>query len=170
MNSSGVFRCASPTQFGISIGHRVMRKFDNVYADLRVQAMVVQDDDDRRVVWMAMDFCLLRHEVVDRIKSGIERAYGIPPGAVCVNASHTHSAPPLTVEEAVLPEHLDREYSQRVLDAAVGVVGDAIERLEPARLRYAYDHCDVGINRRRIVDGRCSLIPTRTALSIVACR
>ena len=65
---------------------------------------------------------------MDRIKSGIQESYGISPESVCVNASHTHSAPPLTVEETVLPEHLDDEYSQRVLDAAVGVVGDAIER------------------------------------------
>lgn len=159
LHAGTALRVVNPTRPAVTIGHRVMKKFDHVYADLRVQAMVVQDDDDQRIVWMAMDFCILRHEVVDHIKSGIEQAYGIPPEAVCINTSHTHSAPPLTVEEAVLPDHVDLQYSQHVLAAAVGVVGDAIARLEPSRLRYSYDYCDVGINRRRLVKGNVSMVP-----------
>jgi hypothetical protein len=50
------------------------------------------------------------------------------------NASHTHFAPPLTEDMTVLLEHLDQEYSDRVLSEAVAVVGDVIGRLEPARV------------------------------------
>ena len=152
-------RVVNPTRPTVTIGHRVEQRFTTVYADLRVQAMVIQDTDGRRIVWMGMDFCVLRHRIVDRIKQGIQQAHGIEPAWVCLNASHTHSAPPLTADLAIVPEHLDQAYSDRVLSEAVAVVGDAIERLEPARVRYALDRCQVGISRRLLRDGKLLFIP-----------
>jgi len=128
LQAGAAVHVVNPTRPAVTIGHRVEQRFTNVYADLRVQAMVIEDIDGRRIVWMGMDFCVLRHRVVDHIKREIQQAHGIQPAWVCINASHTHSAPPLTADLAVLPEHLDQKYSDRVLSEAVAVVGDAIQR------------------------------------------
>ena len=159
LKAGAAMRVVNPTRPAVTIGHRVMERFTNIYVDLRVQAMVLEDSDGRQVVWMGMDFCVLRHRVVDHIKEEIQKAHGIEPASICINASHTHSAPPLTADLAVLPEHLDQQYSDRVLNEAVAVVGDAIDRLEPARVRYALDHCQVGISRRLLRDGKLLFLP-----------
>ena len=72
-------RIVNPTRPAITIGHRVMKQFENVYADICAQVMVIEDGGGRRLVWMGMDFCVLQHEVVDRIKNEIDSAFGIPP-------------------------------------------------------------------------------------------
>jgi hypothetical protein len=159
LKAAAAARVVNPTRPAVTIGHRVMKRFDNVYADLRVQAFVVEDADGKQIVWMGCDFCLVRAVVVDRIKSQIERRFGIPPEAVCINSSHTHSAPPLTVWEAVQPDHFDQKYSDRVIDEAVAVVGAAISRLQPARVRYVTDRCQVGINRRLGRSGSVRMLP-----------
>ncbi len=152
-------RVVNPTRPSVTIGHRVMKRFENIYADLCVQAMVIEDKTGQRIVWMGMDFCKLEHEVIDHIKEQIQSTHSIHPHSVCINASHTHSAPPLTAKEVVQPDHFDETYSQRVISQAVAVVGDAIECLEPVRLRYAVDRCQVGINRRSMREGKIQMLP-----------
>lgn len=141
-------RIVNPTRPAATIGHRVMHLFSNVYCDLRVQAMVFEDQRQERAAWLGCDFCIIQSSVVDRIKHEIQTQYGIRPEAVCINVSHTHSAPPLTAAEAVVPEHFDAPYAEFVVRQAVAVVGDALGRLAPARLRYVEDSCGVAWNRR----------------------
>jgi len=54
--------------------------------------VVLEDSSGKRVVWLGYDFCVPPSSVVDRIKQKIHQQHGIPPEAVCINASHTHSA------------------------------------------------------------------------------
>lgn len=152
-------RVVNPTRPAAIIGHRCMKLFDKAYADLRVDVLVVEDERGKRLAWIGADFCTVPHEVVDRIKELIQQRHGIEPAAVCINASHTHSAPPLSEAEAVLPEHWDAKYAQFVIDQAVAAVSDAIGRLSPARLRYVEDTCKVGINRRKGEPGHVSMRP-----------
>lgn len=148
LKAGAALRVVNPTKPAATIGHRVMKLFSNVYCDIRVQAVVLEDSLGKRVVWLGYDFCVPPWPVVDRIKRQIQQRHGIPPEAVCINASHTHSAPPLSRWEAAIDEHFDADYAERVVCQAVAVVGDAIGRLVPARLRYVEDACRLGINRR----------------------
>ncbi len=159
LKAAAAVRIVNPTRPAVTVGHRVMTRFDNVYADLRVQVFVIEDAGGKQIVWMGCDFAVVRAPIVDRIKSRIQRRWGIPPEAVCINSSHTHSAPPLTVEEAVLPEHVDQDYVERVIEQAVAVVADALPRLQPARVRYVVDSCRVGINRRLGRPGSVRMLP-----------
>ena len=45
LHAGAAVRVVNPTRPAVTIGHRVMERFTNVYADLRVQAMVLQDHD-----------------------------------------------------------------------------------------------------------------------------
>ena len=40
--AGAAMRVVNPTRPAVTIGHRVMKRFTNVYADLRVQAMMLQ--------------------------------------------------------------------------------------------------------------------------------
>lgn len=144
------FRVVNPTKPAATIGHRVMRLFSNRYSDLRVQALVLEDQGRKRIAWLAVDFCVIRGPFVDRIKQQIREKYAIEPAAVCINVSHTHSAPPLSDWDPAVPEHFDAEYAEFVVGQAVAVVGDAVARLTPVNVRYVEDTCTIASNRRTV--------------------
>ena len=152
-------RVVNPTKPAAIIGHRCMKLFDKAYTDLRVQAVVLEDAGGNRIVWMGCDFCVVHGSVVDRIKEQIQQQHGIRPAAVCVNSSHTHSAPPLTEQQVASPEHWDAQYAEFVVCQAVAVVGDALSSAVPAKLRYVEDSCRVGINRRGGEPGKITMRP-----------
>ena len=148
LKAGAAVRVVNPTKPAATVGHRVMRLFTNVYCDIRVQTLVLEDKNHQRLVWMGCDFCLVPGPVVDRMKDLIQKQYGIPPEAVCINSSHTHSAPPLSETATATAEQFDAEYADFVIREAVATVGDALGRITPARLRYVEDTCRLGINRR----------------------
>ena len=153
-------RVVNPRRPAVTIGHRILTRFTNVYQDIRVQALAVEDRPGHPVCWLGMDFCIVEKRVVDEIKRRVEERYGLAPAALCVNSSHTHSAPPLTAEQAPEPSAFDAAYAREVIENAVLAVGDALRALQPARLRYAEDSCLIAINRRlKGKDGRVTMAP-----------
>ncbi len=148
LKAAAAVRVVNPTKPAGVVGHGFKQLFSNVLCDLRVQAVVLEDSSGKRLVWMGCDFCVVHSSVVDRMKELIRQQFGIPPEAVCINSSHTHAAPPLISSQAVLPEHWDPQYVDFVVRQAAAVVGDAVERLVPARLRYVEDNSEIGVNRR----------------------
>ena len=142
-------RIVNPTKPVPLVGHSIPQLFSHVYADLRVQAMAIEDYTGKRVLWMGWDFAVLRKSFMNRVKMIIYEKHGIDPSLICFNLSHTHSAPPLTPQEALLPEHFDPQYEKFVIKEMMAVVKDALKRLTPVRLRYVEDTCDtIAINRR----------------------
>jgi len=152
-------RVVNPTRPAATVGHRVPRRFTNVYQDIRVQAFALEDASSHRLVWMGCDFCLVPGPVVDRIKQQIREKHAIEPKAICINSSHTHSAPPLSELATAGPEQFDPEYADFVVREAVAVVGDCLARLAPAKVRYVEDTCRLGINRRLGEPGRIRFGP-----------
>ncbi len=162
LKAGAAVRVVNPTKPAATIGHRVMKLFTNVYCDIRVQALVLEDASGSRLVWLGYDFCVPPWAVVDRIKWLIHQQHGIPAEAVCINASHTHSTPPLSLWEAADDEHFDAEYADFVARQAVAMVGDALGRLVPAKLSYVEDTCRLGINRRLGPPGKIRFGPNPT--------
>jgi len=159
LKAGAAARVVNPTRPAATIGHRVMRTFTETYTDLRVQVLVLEDKSGKRLAWMGCDFAIVPGSVVDRIKRQIHEEYAIEPAAVCINSSHTHSAPPLAEEHVAAPEHWDAEYAEFVVREAVVAVGDAVGSMVPARVRYVEDSCKVGINRRGGVSGKITMAP-----------
>ena len=153
-------RVVNPNEPAVPIGHVGTTPRSNIHADLRVQAMVLEDNAGKRIVWMGWDFCNVLAPVADKVKKLVEQKYGIAPEAFCINASHTHSAPPLMKSEAVKPEFFDADYAGFVVAQAVQVVGDAIGDLSAVKLRYSeYPATSVGVNRRMKIDDGVAMIP-----------
>ena len=153
-------RVVNPTKPAVPIGHVSTIPKSNIHADLRVQAMVLEDAQGKRIVWMGWDFCNVLAPVADKVKKLVKEKYGIAPEAFCINASHTHSAPPLMKSEAMKPESFDADYANFVIAQAVETVGDAIGNLSTVKLRYCeYPATSVGVNRRKKVDGSIVAVP-----------
>jgi neutral ceramidase len=153
-------RLVNPTKPAVPIGHRGTKAYSAVHCDLRIQAMAVEDSAGTKVIWLGWDNCYVRKETCDRLKKTLSQQYHIPPAAVCINTSHTHSAPALIVEDSVRPDLFDPEYAAFFESQAVETVRAALGAMAPARLRYCEYPCTaVGINRRRNVNGTIELQP-----------
>lgn len=133
------------------------------YGDLKVGCTVLEDAGGRRAAFVSADVLYFSAAQTDRYKAAIEERHGLAPEAVVLNAAHNHSAPPLEAFAVSDPSKVDAEYVARFESQLLGVVGDALAAMRPARLRAVADDCDVAVNRRLVPPGgrTASMLPNR---------
>ena len=109
--------------------------------DLFGKAIVIQDAEGQRVVFITLDLIGVLAELRTRVEKEVQEKYQLPPHCLLMNASHTHCGPAYGRDDA-------RDYFDRLATNLVKIVGQAIERLEPASLTYSQARCSVAMNRR----------------------
>lgn len=123
--------------------------------DLFAKALALEDEQGNKLVFVTLDLIgvpqLLRQAVAQRA----EKEFGLPPAHLVMNASHTHSGPslrttPLTDADKDNPKAKDLwEYTQKLQNDLVGLIGKAIKEMQPARLTWNKARCGFAMNRRR---------------------
>lgn len=123
--------------------------------DLFAKALALQDEQGNKLVFVTLDLIgvpqLLRREVAQRA----EKEFGLTPAHLVMNASHTHSGPslrttPLTDADKDNPKAKDLwEYTQKLQNDLVGLIGKALKEMQPARLTWNKARCGFAMNRRR---------------------
>ena len=94
--------------------------------ELRVTAVVVEKPGQGKFVIAAVDVLFLTRDFVDRALAEVERATGIPPAHVLINATHTHHAPSVTVVHGY---GVDEVFRKRVEDGIVTAITQANAKL-----------------------------------------
>ncbi|HBJ82447.1 MAG TPA: hypothetical protein DDZ88_00935 [Verrucomicrobiales bacterium] len=123
--------------------------------ELFAKALALQDEQGNKLVFVTLDLIgvpqLLRHAVAERA----EKEFKLPQANLVMNASHTHSGPslrttPLTEKDMDNPKARDSwEYTQKLQDDIVGIIGKALADVQPARLTWNKARCGFAMNRRR---------------------
>ncbi|MCX6853108.1 MAG: neutral/alkaline non-lysosomal ceramidase N-terminal domain-containing protein [Verrucomicrobia bacterium] len=123
--------------------------------DLFAKALALEDEQGNKLVFVTLDLIgvpqLLRQAVAQRA----EKEFGLPPAHLVMNASHTHSGPslrttPLTDADKDNPKAKDLwEYTQKLQNDLVGLIGKALKEMQPARLTWNKARCGFAMNRRR---------------------
>jgi neutral ceramidase len=123
--------------------------------DLFAKALALQDEQGNKLVFVTLDLIgvpqLLRHAVAERA----EKEFKLPQSNLVMNASHTHSGPslrttPLTEKDKDNPKAKDSwEYTQKLQNDIVGIIGKALAEVQPARLTWNKARCGFAMNRRR---------------------
>lgn len=90
--------------------------------ELRVTAVVIEKPGQGKFVIAAVDVLFLTRDFVDRALAAVEKATGIPPANVLINATHTHHAPSVTVVHGY---GVDAVFQKRVEEGIVKAVTDA---------------------------------------------
>jgi neutral ceramidase len=126
-----------------------------IVQDLFAKALALQDEQGNKLVFVTLDLIgvpqLLRHAVAERA----EREFKLPQANLVMNASHTHSGPslrttPLTEKDKDNPRAKDSwEYTQKLQDDIVSIIGKALADVQPARLTWNKARCGFAMNRRR---------------------
>ena len=127
---------------------------EGVELDLFAKALVIEDKAGAKFALITMDLIgvprNLRLEVAERVK----KEFGIAPANLAINASHTHSGPELRTsrihgaDDVALREKEAAEYTTKLEDTLVRLVGEAIQKSVPAHLDYSTARCGVSMNRR----------------------
>ncbi|MCK5380409.1 MAG: hypothetical protein KAJ81_02995 [Candidatus Latescibacteria bacterium] len=98
----------TPPMGTLVCGYYFDRISDAVHDDLYARALVL-DDGKRRWALVACDLALFSAEVAQAARALIERESGLPPEAVLIHATHTHTGPVVDGAYAEgLPEHIAR--------------------------------------------------------------
>lgn len=123
--------------------------------DLFAKALALQDEQGNKLVFVTLDLIgvpqLLRHAVAERA----EKEFKLPQANLVMNASHTHSGPslrttPLTDKDKENPKAKDAwDYTQKLQNDIVGIIGKALADVQPARLTWNKARCGFAMNRRR---------------------
>ncbi len=126
--------------------------------ELRAKALALEDARGTRLVIVAADILGIPRALRDSLEKECSERYGLRPESLLLNASHTHCGPEVNDLMAfvwcVPEERIQqiREYVKVLRQKLLGVVGEAIESLAPARLAYTHARAGFAMNRRMITD------------------
>jgi hypothetical protein len=121
---------------------------------LAAKALALSDASGTRVVFVTCDIINFRRAFTDRVTERVKAKHGLPRENVVLLASHCHSGPSPTEasgrDGAAISEDLRNnvEYTRKLEDKLVEVVGSALSRMEPASVMYAVGRAHFALNRR----------------------
>ncbi len=129
---------------------------DGVLSELHAKALVLEDKPGTRAVIVTTDLISIPRVLRDLVAKAVAEKYKLDPAGLLLNCSHTHSGPvvkddlELSVMYRLEPEQRQRveSYFIELRDKLVGVIGAAIENLQPVKLGYSYARCGFAMNRR----------------------
>lgn len=97
-----------------------------VHDDLYTRSIVVQGEDGTSVAMLSLALVNMSEEVMDSIRSGVERETGIPFKNVIVSATHTHSGPVVGA--------IDDEYVKFLIRQSVSSAASAWQKRTPGKI------------------------------------
>lgn len=121
----------------------------DVHDELHARCLVLGEGEERLVL-VVVDSTMISREVLDRAKAEIEQFTGIPPGRVCISATHTHSTPRSVV--GLVDDLHHREYLDFLASRIADGVRRAVNRMRPARIGWGrFEEPRFVHNRRWVV-------------------
>jgi neutral ceramidase len=135
-------------------GYGTRRAPDGKLHNLWMKALALEAADGGRVVLITSDFQGVPRSMSDRVFSQLKAKFGLGRSQVMFTFSHNHCGPRLgddlidyyPVEAA--QEELVREYTDRMVERTVKLVGDALANLAPATLATGMGTATFAVNRR----------------------
>ncbi len=109
--------------------------------ELFAKALVIEDARGQRVVFVTLDLIGVLHTLRQSIAQQLLEKHALPEHCLVMNASHTHCGPSYGNEDA-------KDYFAALETKIVGVVEQALQRLEPCTLSYSSARCGFAMNRR----------------------
>ena len=126
--------------------------------DLFAKALALEDAKGRRLVIVTTDLIGIPRPLRDAVARRVTEQHKLPPESLLLNASHTHCGPVVRLTRSSLYD-LDGEQAEAVRtyvagleDKLVDVVGQALQKLAPAKLSYSHARAGFAMNRRLPTD------------------
>lgn len=114
--------------------------------ELYAKALALEDEAGKRFVFVTLDLIGILPSLRMRMEEQVQKAYGLSPESLLLNASHTHSGPEYRVEKG--REKEAQEYTAFLEERLMKVIGDALADLKPAAVSWSRSRCGFAMNRR----------------------
>jgi Neutral/alkaline non-lysosomal ceramidase, N-terminal len=127
---------------------------EGVVHDLKAKALAIEDKSGGRVVIVTTDLIGLPRSISDIVAARVQKEYGLDRARLILNSSHTHTGPLIANNLELLFELKPDErkavddYSRKLTDELVMLIGKALQNMEPAGLWFGIGQAHFGINRR----------------------
>jgi neutral ceramidase len=135
-------------------GYGTKRPPDGKLHDLWMKALALEDDAGRRAVLVTSDFQGVPKSMSDPVFARLREKFGLERHQILLTFSHNHCGPRLGDDlvdyypvEAQQVE-LVNEYTAQMIDRMVAMVGEALDKLAPARLQTGQGQATFAVNRR----------------------
>ena len=152
-------RCITPTRAVFQSGYGRSAKSEGVYQQLYARALLLEDDNGRRVAILTAELLDFSDSLVASIKAGVQARLGLAPDQILLSASHTHCGPVVDDHIANLYPEVDMEYVQWLGQTCVDAICAAAEELVPVRAHFVTGRAAFAINRRRPDLPGCPMMP-----------
>ena len=127
---------------------------EGVRQDIWAKALALEDGSGRTGVIVGIDVCAVDREFYEEFAGRIAARHGLGRDQVILNCSHTHSGPVVggALRYIYPMSEAEREkvrvYTRWLMDALVGLVGDALADRRPARIFTGNGLARFAVNRR----------------------
>lgn len=128
----------------------------SVAQDIFAKALAIEDESGHRVVVVTLDLIGVPRTLRDEVAREVEKAHGLDPTALLLNCSHTHSGPAVQDNLEIMFDFDDAdrarvlEYREFLRTNIGAVVGEALQKLEPAAIGYGTGSADFAADRRAL--------------------
>lgn len=123
--------------------------------DLYGKALAIEDAKGTRFVMVTLDLVEVTAQLRAAVAAAAKEKFGLPPSSLLLNCSHTHCGPELRYTELEFSGFTDPARKQHCLSynawlegRLTSLVGEALQRLEPAAISYGHARCGFAMNRR----------------------
>ena len=124
------------------VGH--IRPTSGVRDPIRAGVLLLANEETQAAV-VTLDLIKASGEMVADLREAIAKRTEIPREHILVAASHNHSGPGWSRDNA---------YSRQVVEKIAEAAGQASREMRPVTIGYGEDRIDFNINRRKIIEGR----------------
>jgi len=127
---------------------------DGTAQDLFAKALAIEDKDGSKVVILTLDLISVPRPLRSSLEKAIKDRHKLPPSALMINCSHTHSGPELRTKRvknsSIYPSVAEQAiaYYEWLEARLTQLIDDAVRDLSPARLTYSRARCGFAMNRR----------------------
>ncbi len=122
--------------------------------NLFAKVLVLEDAQKTRLAMVTMDLIGIPQGFREDVVAACRQKFGLPPESVLLNASHTHCGPELRAFKIrhygidAAREAQAIAYTRGLKQKVVTLIGQALARLEPARLELSHARAGFAMNRR----------------------
>jgi len=155
----GMAECDITPEIGVFQGGYAHRDHgaEGIRDPLAVVAAVAEHGG-RKVMLTSFDLVSLDGAFVRNARRVLSKRFGIAPGDMIFQTTHTHSAPEVKRSSDCWNER-NAAYVKTLLPALESAVGEAMRGMKACRIHSIEDSCDFNVYRRRFVDGQMRMAP-----------
>jgi hypothetical protein len=123
---------------------------EGVSHPLFAKALALSDGEGHRVVMVTCDIISFRRPFTERVAARVKAKRGLAREDLVLLASHTHAGPTPAEADGPVREGFEANvaYTKDLEDKIVGVIDEALGKMEPATITYGVGRAHFALNRR----------------------